>query len=100
MPRGDANTIFKSKINKVMAKLYKTSGEVVQDVDISSLKKMQELVGGYIEIVVGNEDRILIVNEEGLLNGLPHNENASLVYGYPLVGNVIQCTIEELNERS
>ena len=83
-----------------MAKLYKTSGEVVQDVDISSLKKMQELVGGYIEIVVGNEDRVLIVNEEGLLNGLPHNENASLVYGYPLVGDVIQRTIKELNERS
>jgi len=83
-----------------MAKLYKTSGEVVKDVDISSIKKMQELVGGYIEIVIGNKYIVLIVNEDGLLNGLPYNENASLVYGNPLFGDVIQCTIKELNERS
>jgi len=82
-----------------MARLIKTDGEIVLDVDISSLEKMQNLVGGYIQIVYLEEQRMLIVNEEGLLNKLPINDNASELYGHPLVGNVIDCTNKELNER-
>ena len=82
-----------------MARLIKTDGEIVSDVDISSLEKMQNLVGGYIQIVYLEGQRMLIVNEEGLLNKLPINDNASEIYGHPLVGNVIDCTNKELNER-
>jgi len=80
-----------------MAKLLKTDGEVIENVDISSLEKMQNLVGGYIQIVYLEGQRMLIVNEEGLLNQLPINDKASEVYGHPLVGNVIDCSVNELN---
>lgn len=80
-----------------MAKLLKTSGEVVLNVDISTLKQMQELVGGYIELCYLKSGEILVVNEEGLLNQLPHNEQASELQGHPLVGDVILCGASELN---
>ena len=66
-----------------MAKLLKTDGEVIENVDISSLEKQQNLVGGYIQYV--------------LLNQLPINDKASDIYGHPLVGNVIDCSVNELN---
>ena len=79
-----------------MARLLKSSGEVLPDVDISSLKKMQKLVQGYIEFIY-IKDKILIVNEEGLLDQLPPNIEASRIYGKPLVGDVIECGIKEDN---
>lgn len=48
-----------------------------------SLRKLQNLVGGYIEFVEGI-DKHFCVNEEGKIKKLPVNQN------YPkLVGNVI-----------
>lgn len=50
------------------------------------LKKLQELVGGYIEIVTIKADELvpvgsqLIVNENGLMTGLPLNSAASQIY--------------------
>lgn len=79
-----------------MARLLKSSGEVLPNVDISTLKKMQNLVQGYIEFVY-IKDKILIVNEEGLLNQLPQNIEASRICGKPLVGDVIECGIREVN---
>jgi hypothetical protein len=80
-----------------MAKLLKTDGEVIENVDISSLEKQQNLVGGYIQYVYPKAGKVLIVNEEGLLNQLPINDKASEVYGHPLVGDVIDCSVNELN---
>ena len=37
------------------------------------LEEMQKIVCGYIEIIRLNDDRLMIVNEEGLLQGLPVN---------------------------
>jgi Domain of unknown function (DUF3846) len=57
-----------------------------------SLKRLQQLVGGYIEMVWTGEpykSNCLMVNEEGRLLGLPPNPH------FPqLVGNVIEgnCT--------
>ena len=79
-----------------MARLLKSSGEVLPNVDISSLKKMQKLVQGYIEFIY-IKDKILIVNEEGLLDQLPPNIEASRIYGKLLVGDVIECGIKEVN---
>ena len=79
-----------------MARLLKSSGEIIPNVDISTLKKMQDLVQGYIEFVyVGNT--ILVVNEEGLLNNLPQNQQASNISQRPLVGDVIVCSVAEIN---
>jgi len=79
-----------------MAVVLKSNGVKHRDVKIISLKQMQELVGGYVEFVYLN-DKVLIVNEEGLLYGLPRNNQATEIAGHPIVGDAILCGINELN---
>ncbi len=80
-----------------MARLIKSNGEVLPNVDISSLKKMQDLVQGYIEFVYLKDNKVLILNEEGLLMNLPQNKQASNIYGHQVVGDAVICDITELN---
>lgn len=57
-----------------------------------SLETVQELVGGYVELVplpFGNQ---LLVNEEGLLQSLPDNPVASQLAGKRIVGNAVLLT--------
>lgn len=59
-----------------------------------SLKQLQEEVNGYIEIVALRDGRQLVVNEEGLLLGLPFNPEATALNvavgnGQSIVGNVV-----------
>ncbi len=80
-------------------KWIKTDGtieEVAIDKD-NSLKQMQDAVGGYIELVRLTDDDIMVVNEEGLVFGLPINEHASKIAGQTIVGNVLMCKGEDLN---
>jgi hypothetical protein len=81
-----------------MAKLYKTNGEIVEDINIDTIDRMQNWVGGYIELVPvqGKPEYVAIVNEEGLLLNLDYNENASSYAGIDLVGNVIICKRDEI----
>lgn len=79
-----------------MAVVLKSNGSRERDVKINSLKQMQELVGGYVQFVYLN-DKVLIVNEEGLLYGLPRNNQATEIAGHPIVGDAILCGINELN---
>ena len=79
-----------------MAVLLKSNGSRERDVKINSLKQMQELVGGYVEFVY-LKDKVLIVNEEGLLYGFPRNNQATEIAGHPIVGDAILCGINELN---
>jgi hypothetical protein len=81
-----------------MAELYKTNGEIVEDINIETIDRMQNWVGGYIELVPvqGKPDYVAIVNEEGLLLNLDYNENASSYAGIDLVGNVIICKRNEI----
>lgn len=64
-----------------MAKLYKTSGEIVEiepeNGSDFSLEELQSFVDGHIELVYLNEDEMMIVNEEGKLRNLPYNQNAT-----------------------
>ena len=63
-----------------------------------TLKELQELVGGYIEIVAApnHPGRVLVINEEGKLKGLPFNKNATDLYIYePIVGDAV-ITLSEL----
>ena len=61
------------------------------------LEEMQKIVGGYIEIIRLNDGRIIIVNEEGLLQGLPVNIEATNILRRDhsttqyIVGNAIVC---------
>lgn len=60
-------------------------------------KSIGEAVGGYIEVVHPrrlNDPYCMVVNEEGLLIGLPLNAYGSYLYcseqhGSPIVGNVV-----------
>lgn len=62
------------------------STEVVE-ID-GNLKSMQEEVGGYIECVrIGDNHLVMVVNEEGLLEGLPRNPLASKLYPGVIVGD-------------
>lgn len=53
-----------------------------------ALPQLQQLVGGYIDAVRG-EDFIGYLNDEGLLIGLPLNPIASILFGRTLVGDVV-----------
>lgn len=69
------------------------------------LDELQEYVGGYIEICYPgifnshHADKIMVINEEGKLQGLPLNQLATLVYGNPddvIVGNALFCFSREV----
>ncbi len=79
-----------------MATLIKTDGTIVEDIAIDSLAQQQQLVGGYIEYVY-KDDKIFIINEEGLLRSMPVNETASHMSGRPLVGDVVVANSNEID---
>ena len=62
-----------------------------------SLKEVQEMVGGYVQMIPLSTDRIMLINEEGKLLGLPRNDMATLVAvlvlgeGDFIVGNALVC---------
>lgn len=56
-------------------------------VDIDGLRSMQDVVGGYIELVPLRTRRMsMYVNEEGILQGLPLNRWASVLADQSLFG--------------
>lgn len=61
---------------------------------VSSLKSMQSIVGGYIEVVYPYEEPVaLICNEEGKLLGLPLNR---VLGGYDIIaGTFFLCGLRE-----
>ena len=81
-----------------MARLLKSSGEILPNVSISTLKEMQELVGGYIEFVYTEKKLVLIVNEEGLIISLPVNQMASEIADQVIVGDVIEVPESEFQK--
>ena len=56
-----------------------------------TLEEAQEIVGGLVELVHSPEhqDWQILVNEEGLLNGLPFNDEATKICGTGIVGPAI-----------
>lgn len=61
-------------------------------------EELQGYIGGYIEVVYLNNDRMMIVYEEGKLKGLPFNVAATLAYNEGtgryddlILGNAIVC---------
>ena len=69
----------KPKYQPFLIKTDGTREEVVpKNGKYFELKEMQELVGGYIQFLQLNDDNILVINEEGKLEGLPFNKDATL----------------------
>ena len=56
----------------------------------NTLEAFQKAVGGYIETISVRDDLVLIVNEEGLIAGLPYNTS---VLGLGLVGTVVAAGV-------
>jgi hypothetical protein len=81
-----------------MATLYRTDGtnEEVQAVKGRiSLEQAWEAVGGYVERVkLPKRQGVLLVDEDGLMKGLPVNSTASKLVGYALVGPVLHTKAE------
>ena len=67
------------------------------------LEEMQKIVGGYIEVIRLNDGRIIIVNEEGLLQGLPVNIEATNILRRDhsttqyIVGTAIVCDADMID---
>lgn len=83
------------------AKIYKADGSII-DVKPNngtdfSLEELQDIVGGYIEIVGLIDNEIMVINEEGKLIDLPFNETATQMYqevdGFYdyIAGDVLVC---------
>ena len=77
-------------------KALKFMGGSIIEVDIdNTLEALQAAVEGYIETLLLIPDQaVMIVNEEGLLKGLPVNPFASAVAGTTIVGNALIVGID------
>ena len=67
-----------------------------------SLEELQKMVGGYIEALYFDDGRIMFVNEEGKLQGMPMNFNATTLARTQsryrtevIVGNAVVCSRTE-----
>ncbi len=77
--------------------IYKTNGEIIPIMPKQSneftLEELQQIVDGHIEIVYLCDSRIMVLNEEGKLNGFEYNEQATKLFnssnGDYIVGDVI-----------
>tara|TARA_B100001057_G_scaffold143322_1_gene143017 strand:+ start:5002 stop:5250 length:249 start_codon:yes stop_codon:yes gene_type:complete len=82
-----------------MATLIKSSGQHIDDYPSDTLEQMQKAVGGYIEPVYTN-NKVVVVDEEGLLKNLPLNIEVSALVGKMIVGNAIVFTHKEWRDRN
>lgn len=67
-----------------------------------SLEEAQKAVDGYIDVLRLTDDRIMVVNDEGAINGMEYNRGASKVYqinrgvDVMIYGNVLVCNTDML----
>ena len=54
-----------------------------------TLEEAQSLVEGYVEKIALENGDVLLVNEEGRLENLEVNAEASKLVGVPIVGNAV-----------
>lgn len=62
------------------AQILKSDGteeEFIFDGKVPGLEAMQEVVGGYIQMIHLDDGRVMIMNEEGKLERLPQNDKAT-----------------------
>ena len=84
-----------------MAQIIKADGTKI-DVEPKNgrdfqLSELQKVVGGYIETVNTIDGRLMIVNDEGKLKGLPFNQEATKLIRYDvIVGDVLVCSRKQI----
>ena len=89
-----------------MATIYKAHGEVIEIEPRNGkdfqLEELQAIVSGYIEIINLADGRLIVLNEEGKLNGLAINWNATKIYRESfytddfIVGDVLICNDDQI----
>lgn len=93
-----------------MGKVIKPNGDEFEVTPMNnndfSLDELQDLVDGYIECLYFKDDssRIMVINEEGKLNGLHYNPIATVIaiqqgligIGDYIVGNALICEPGEI----
>lgn len=102
---------MKNFMNK--AKLITADGKIIEVTPKNGtdfqIEELNAFVGGYIEVIYPKSrmGALMIVNEEGKLRGLPHNELATRMWQEgaqagsprmddPVVGNVLLCHRSQL----
>jgi hypothetical protein len=69
-----------------MAKIIKTDGSVKyvkpKNLVHFTIDELRKHVAANIQIVETSNDKLLVINEEGKLFNLPHNEKATKLYKY------------------
>lgn len=81
-----------------MARLFGTDGSCEDVGVLRDLEHARELVGGYVELIRGKNDALLLVDDEGKLKRLPPNENAWQIFQVAVVGPAVVLTREEARE--
>ena len=67
-----------------------------------SLSELQGYVGGYVEIVDLRDGRLMVVNENGISEGLPFNPLATAIFQEQtgsddiILGSVVICDAEQI----
>lgn len=62
-----------------------------------TLNELYELIGcSLVEVINIDRDNIMIVDEEGAINGSVLNSTVTSMYGHPIFGNVVICKRSEL----
>lgn len=85
------------------AKLIKATGEVLAVLPENGtdfkLEELNRFVGGYIEVIYPphQDGKIMIINEEGKLKGLPYNAAATAIWTHDnIVGNALLCESDQV----
>lgn len=80
--------------------VFKPGAPVVFDLINNDLKPMQNVVGGYIEVVeIADSGLCLVCNEEGKIDGLPSNRAFAGPGGFDIVaGTFFVCRSDEEGE--
>jgi hypothetical protein len=82
-----------------MAKIIKANGDT-QEVEPKngtdfSLKEVQKIVGGYMQLLATKDGKIMVIDEDGKLKQKPKNKEATKLYIYGehdhIVGDALIC---------
>jgi len=84
-----------------MARLVTTEGKesvvMPENGEVFTLKELQTLVGGFIEVVPQrvHPDKVYLCDAEGLLKGKDVNSVVTETTDYPVVGDILIISHEE-----
>lgn len=82
-----------------MAHLLHPNGDEETILPPISLKKAQELIGGYVELArPAGHDVLLLMDDEGLIKKLPQNLPVLAQYGFSCVGKALVLNRQEAHD--